>query len=91
MNRYDFFFFCNIYIFILILLYPIHFFLISGLVHTSIIDKMRVLSMLSLAVQNKEIQFSEITSKLELEEDDIEEFIIDCKCICFVIIVHNTL
>lgn len=43
--------------------------------------------MLSLAVQNKEILFSEITSKLELNEDDIEEFVIDCKstsfCFCF--------
>ena len=46
--------------------------------------------MLSLAVQNKEIPFSEITSKLELGEDDIEEFVIDCKS-CFVLITQNLL
>ena len=35
--------------------------------------------MLSLAVQNKEISFKLIEDTLELTEDDIEEFIIECK------------
>ena len=50
-----------------------------GLVHDQVIEKMRILTMLSLAINNKEISFSQIKESLHLDEDDIEDFVIDCK------------
>jgi len=49
----------------------------SDLVHDHIIEKMRILTMLSLAINNKEISFAQIKESLHLDEDDIEDFVID--------------
>lgn len=51
-----------------------------GLIHEQNIHKMRILTTLTLAIQQNEISFATMTELLGLKDDDeIEEFVIDCK------------
>lgn len=49
----------------------------SVLVHEDNVQKMRILTMLTLAKQHQEINFITMQERLGLNEDDIEEFVID--------------
>lgn len=50
----------------------------SGLIHEQNIHKMRILTTLTLAIQQNEISFATMTELLGLKDDDeIEEFVID--------------
>ena len=47
--------------------------------HERNINKMRILSLLTLAENSKEIPFDLLQSELQIEVDDIESFVIDGK------------
>jgi len=49
----------------------------SGLVHENNIHKMRILTMLTLSTQTKELPFAKLQTELTLNEDELEEFVID--------------
>jgi len=56
----------------------------TGMNHERNINKMRILSLLTLAENSKEIPFDLLQSELQIEVDDIESFVIDAirtKCI----------
>lgn len=45
--------------------------------HEKNINKMRILNLMSLAENSKEIPFDLLQKKLQIEADDIEAFVID--------------
>ena len=45
--------------------------------HEKNINKMRILNLMSLAENSKELPFELLQKKLQIEVDDIESFIID--------------
>ena len=47
--------------------------------HEKNINKMRILNLMSLAENSKELPFELLQKKLQIEVDDIESFIIDGK------------
>merc|ERR1712015_411758 len=47
-----------------------------GLDHERNIQKMRILSLISLATQNSELAFSQIAQQLHIPETDVEEYVI---------------
>ena len=54
--------------------------------HEKNINKMRILNLMSLAENSKELPFELLQKKLQIEVDDIESFIIDGKiksCLAF--------
>ena len=51
----------------------------SGMSHEKNIDKMRILTLMSLAENNKELPFDTLQKQLKIEADDIESFVIDGK------------
>lgn len=56
----------------------------SGMDHEKNINKMRILNLMTLAENNKEIPFELLQKQLQIESDDIESFVIDAirtKCI----------
>lgn len=48
-----------------------------GMNHEKNINKMRILNLMSLAENSKEIPFDLLQKKLQIEADDIEAFVID--------------
>lgn len=52
-------------------------FIFTGLNHEQNITKMRILSFMQMAESNPEISFDEIISELQIEEKDVEAFIIE--------------
>lgn len=50
---------------------------IAGLNHEQNLKKMRLLSFMQMAESNSELSFDEITSELQIEEKDVEAFIIE--------------
>lgn len=55
------------------------FIFISGLNHEQNIKKMRILSFMQMAESNPEISFDDIVSELQIEEKNVEAFIIEGK------------
>lgn len=55
------------------------FILFSGLNHEQNIKKMRILTFMQMAESNPDITFDEITSELQIEEKEVEAFIIEGK------------
>lgn len=51
--------------------------LLTGLNHEQNIKKMRILSFMQMAETNPEITFDEIVSELQIEEKEVEAFIIE--------------
>lgn len=51
--------------------------LISGLDHEQNVKKMRILSFMQMAEVNPELSYDEIISELQIEEKDVEAFIIE--------------
>lgn len=49
----------------------------SGLDHDQNVKKMRILSFMQMAESNPNITFDEITTELQIEEKDVEAFIIE--------------
>lgn len=49
----------------------------SGLDHEQNVKKMRILSFMQMAETNPELSYDEITSELQIEEKDVEAFIIE--------------
>lgn len=52
-----------------------------GLSHEQNLRKMRFLSFVQLAEDKKEIDYAVIQKEMQLEEAEIEDFIIDGKCL----------
>lgn len=48
-----------------------------GLNHEQNVKKMRILSFMQMAERNPEITFDEIISELQIQDDDVEAFIIE--------------
>jgi hypothetical protein len=62
----------------------------AGLLHEQNMAKMRLLTFMGMAVENKEISFDTMQQELQIGADDVEAFVIDGKairtlhlCICF--------
>lgn len=56
----------------------------TGMNHEKNIDKLRILTLMSLAENNKELPFETLQKQLKIEADEIESFVIDAirtKCI----------
>ncbi len=49
----------------------------AGLQEDYCVEKMRQLTIVSLAMEAREIPFSRLTQELSLEEDKLEQFVID--------------
>ncbi len=49
----------------------------TGMSHEKNIDKMRILTLMSLAENNKELPFETLQKQLKIESDEIESFVID--------------
>jgi translation initiation factor 3 subunit M len=49
----------------------------SGLVHADCLNKIRILTFLSMASQQTEIPFSECVTKLNVDQDDVEDFVVE--------------
>lgn len=52
-------------------------FVTSGLNHEQNVKKMRILSFMQMAESNPEISFDDIISELQIEEKNVEAFIIE--------------
>lgn len=50
-----------------------------GLDHTANINKMRILTTISLSINEKDISFQQLRNVLGFEDEDIEEYVIECK------------
>ena len=57
--------------------------------HEKNINKMRILNLMSLAENSKELPFELLQKKLQIEVDDIESFIIDGKFKSFLAFNHT--
>ena len=53
----------------------------SGLLHEQNMAKMRLLTFMGMAVENKEISFDTMQQELQIGADDVEAFVIDGKTI----------
>lgn len=53
----------------------------SGLLHEQNMAKMRLLTFMGMAVENKEISFDTMQQELQVGADDVEAFVIDGKAI----------
>lgn len=53
----------------------------SGLLHEQNMAKMRLLTFMGMAVENKEISFDTMQQELQIGADDVEAFVIDGKAI----------
>ncbi len=51
----------------------------AGMNHEKNIDKLRILTLMSLAENNKELPFDTLQKQLKIEADEIESFVIDGK------------
>lgn len=51
----------------------------SGLLHEQNMAKMRLLTFMGMAVENKEISFDTMQQELQIGADDVEAFVIDGK------------
>ena len=51
----------------------------TGMDHEKNIDKLRILTLMSLAENNKELPFDTLQKQLKIEADEIESFVIDGK------------
>lgn len=51
----------------------------AGLSHEQNLKKMRLLTFMQLAEGKKEVEFEQIQKEMELNEDDVEDFIIESK------------
>jgi len=49
----------------------------SGMSHERNVNKMRILTLMSLAESNKELPFDLLQTQLQIEADEIESFVID--------------
>ena len=49
----------------------------SGMNHEKNINKMRILNLMTLAENNKEIPFELLQNQLQIQPDEIESFVID--------------
>lgn len=47
--------------------------------HERNVNKMRILTLMSLAESNKELPFDLLQTQLQIEQDEIESFVIDGK------------
>lgn len=52
-----------------------------GLLHEQNMAKMRLLTFMGMAVENKEISFDTMQQELQIGADDVEAFVIDGKAI----------
>lgn len=50
-----------------------------GLNHDANMRKMRILTFMQIAETQSEISFKEIQKSMQIEEGEVEEFLIDCK------------
>ena len=66
----------------------VFFLLYLGINHENNIRKMRFLTFLSITSQQNEIEYSSLAKQLDLNEDDIEEFVIDGKYSSFLSNLH---
>ncbi len=55
----------------------------SGMNHERNINKMRILSLMSMAENSKEIPFDLLQKQLQIDTDDIESFVIDGKILFY--------
>ena len=53
----------------------------SGLLHEQNMAKMRLLTFMGMAVENKEISFDTMQQELQIGADDVEAFVIDGKAV----------
>lgn len=51
----------------------------AGLLHEQNMAKMRLLTFMGMAVENKEISFDTMQQELQIGADDVEAFVIDGK------------
>jgi len=51
----------------------------AGLLHEHNMAKMRLLTFMGMAVENKEISFDTMQQELQIGADDVEAFVIDGK------------
>ena len=49
----------------------------EGMNHERNVNKMRILTLMSLAENNKELPFDLLQTQLQIEQDEIESFVID--------------
>lgn len=49
----------------------------TGMSHEKNIDKLRILTLMTLAENNKELPFDLLQKQLKIEADEIESFVID--------------
>lgn len=54
-------------------------FFCSGLLHEQNMAKMRLLTFMGMAVENKEISFDTMQQELQIGAEDVEAFVIDGK------------
>lgn len=54
-------------------------FILAGMDHNKNINKMRILSLMTLAENSKELSFDLLEKELQIETDEIESFVIDGK------------
>ena len=59
----------------------------TGLQETYCVEKMRQLTLVSLAMEAQEIPFSRLSQELHMEQDQLEQFVINgetlaCVCVC---------
>ena len=52
-----------------------------GLLHEQNMAKMRLLTFMGMAVENKEISFDTMQQELQIGADDVEAFVIDGKAV----------
>ena len=49
----------------------------TGMNHEKNVDKLRILTLMSLSENNKELPFDTLQKQLQIEADEIESFVID--------------
>lgn len=54
----------------------------TGLLHEQNMAKMRLLTFMGMAVENKELSFDTMQQELQIGADDVEAFVIDGKRVC---------
>lgn len=59
--------------------------------HEQNLRKMRFLSFVQLAEDKKEIDYAVIQKEMQLEEAEIEDFIIDGNCLIWYLIQYDTI
>ena len=56
--------------------------ILSGVNHDGNIQKMKILTLVSISNEQQEIEFTALAKQLSLNEDEVEEFIIDGESSC---------